>query len=694
MYMTNYLKKLNLALLLLLLLALASPAFAAKESGDKSSSVAETVKLKSDSAEETEYVFVPPKVTMKESSQLKKAFEKRWFKRRALIEKGNLAGARQVISEIGEEMINNGIVNLPDFSSALIVEARDALKKGLKKRAIRLGEFATQLSPKMSRFYFDLSDIHFSNNNFVKGLNVYFQGFRVRSNNFMESVLFKTNMLIFLIKIIISFSMIFTVLLSLKYFKLFLHDISDAFPKSLKMTIVRLYAVVFYLLPFFLNIGIFWQFIYLIILAFIYCTKKEKYILYAIVAVLAVIPFLLNSIFGTYQFLNEPTVNHIYQANQGTWYQETEKNLKDMLRDARSYNAQLKDMRKDAPTLSKDEFKKPMDTSDILLSLGLINKKRGDYASAEKYYLKGLAKNPNSYEFNINLGNIYYSLYRTEEAEKRYNDALKINPDSGIVHYNLHKLFLRKRKDKLTDIERAEKEFKMAMELAPDVVQYYSEILKDSSQNFNRKVIDEQVNNDSYRVRYNKFISRKKDVASSLLPFKIKGIRVSHISFVAIILFSLMLFLQLLNKSYAFTTVCQKCGGPVCYRCQRTIKDNKLCSQCYYIIVKREGADPKSKITKMLQIKNYVANRVFTTRLISFFLLGAGHILKGLTIRGTVFLLLFLTCAVGLLFPDTSISDIYITGESKAFFTLGNYAIVTIFTLIYIIGIRDIFRSE
>ena len=81
---------------------------------------------------------------------------------------------------------------------------------------------------------------------------------------------------------------------------------------------------------------------------------------YSIVILLLIVPKLVMTTLEVYSFINTDEVENIYQANQGTWYLETEKNLEKMLN------------------------KHPGDT-DLLLSLGLMSKRRRDFGLAKDY---------------------------------------------------------------------------------------------------------------------------------------------------------------------------------------------------------------------------------------------------------------------------------------------------------------------
>ncbi len=85
-------------------------------------------------------------------------------------------------------------------------------------------------------------------------------------------------------------------------------------------------------------------------------------------------------------------------------------------------------------------------------------RKRSD--EAEKEYREAIRLNPNLAEAHNGLGLLLYDLKRYEEAEKEYREALKINPNYTEAHNNLGNLL-----DDLKRYEEAEKEYKEALKL-------------------------------------------------------------------------------------------------------------------------------------------------------------------------------------------------------------------------------------
>ena len=70
--------------------------------------------------------------------------------------------------------------------------------------------------------------------------------------------------------------------------------------------------------------------------------------------------------------------------------------------------------------LTKENKKKP-NNADTLNYLGFTTRKLGDFENGEKYYLEGLAVEPNHIGINEYLGELYVVTNRIELAKERFN---------------------------------------------------------------------------------------------------------------------------------------------------------------------------------------------------------------------------------------------------------------------------------
>ena len=70
--------------------------------------------------------------------------------------------------------------------------------------------------------------------------------------------------------------------------------------------------------------------------------------------------------------------------------------------------------------LTKSNIKKP-NSADTLNYLGFTTRKLGDFSNGEKYYLQGLAIEPNHKGINEYLGELYVATNRIDLAKERLN---------------------------------------------------------------------------------------------------------------------------------------------------------------------------------------------------------------------------------------------------------------------------------
>jgi tetratricopeptide (TPR) repeat protein len=87
-----------------------------------------------------------------------------------------------------------------------------------------------------------------------------------------------------------------------------------------------------------------------------------------------------------------------------------------------------KSYKKALKLLTKSNLKKP-NHADTLNYLGFTTRKLGDYKNGEKYYLQGLALEPNHIGINEYLGELYVVTNRYDLAKERLNVLKSCNCD-------------------------------------------------------------------------------------------------------------------------------------------------------------------------------------------------------------------------------------------------------------------------
>ena len=194
-----------------------------------------------------------------------------------------------------------------------------------------------------------------------------------------------------------------------------------------------------------------------------YATKREKQFILVFLIVLVYLPFFLRS---SSSFLDgEPSdiILEMNQVNHEDWGKREEEKLRAWL------------------------VTHPGD-SEVLFSLGLVEKRQGHYLEAEEYYRRAIQQDPRFSEAFSNLGNVYLARKQTSSAIASYQQANDIHPNRGAYYYNLYRAYAQE-----TFLSgKTDRAFQRARQLDPQLVDYYTNIdSPNRPPNFNRLVIDE-----------------------------------------------------------------------------------------------------------------------------------------------------------------------------------------------------------
>ena len=94
---------------------------------------------------------------------------------------------------------------------------------------------------------------------------------------------------------------------------------------------------------------------------------------------------------------------------------------------------------------------------------GMAMMEAGDARNAEKRFREALTLNPRNGKAHIALGNTLEAAGNNDEAMSHYNDAIRLDPSSATGHVNAGNIFLKR-----NDHARAISEFELALKLEPD----------------------------------------------------------------------------------------------------------------------------------------------------------------------------------------------------------------------------------
>jgi hypothetical protein len=112
----------------------------------------------------------------------------------------------------------------------------------------------------------------------------------------------------------------------------------------------------------------------------------------------------------------------------------------------------------------------------------------------------------------------------------------------------------------------------------------------------------------------------------------------------------LALGLSGLRRALGASRVCERCGRPVCRRCDRELGvGSALCQQCINVFARKAVVVPRAKVLKQLEIERGELWQQRVSYVLGLVVGGAGHLFVGRPVRGALYAFVFLFALFGLL---------------------------------------------
>jgi len=533
-----------------------------------------------------------------------------WLRRKDLINKGKTIIGSKELEEIYQIQLDKGIRNLPIFATLLVREGLEASAMGAFEEAVALCDAAKMLAPGLPYGYFALARVYWSQDKFRfdRVLAEYLKGFVASIKNFKLTFIEFTDFFFLIGQSILLAFLLYSFILFLKYFPSFMEGLARNFKAQVFQIILAIIKIVAILLPFFLQLSFVWAFMYWSLVFWVYLEKRERFMLGLFLILVIYTPWAMDICSNYLDSSANPYLN-IYQANEETW----DHGLKeDLIRRLQAH---------------------PNDTK-VLFTLGLINKREGNYPRAEYYYKRVISNDSSAAEALTNLANVYLAMGNADQAIAMNRKAIDLNPQKASFHFNLH----RANSKKSIDLIKTDPSIQRATELNPRLIQHY---LKIETGNMNRFLIDETLST----------MSLWKDGIYDLMeqwadPRVIASAWIKPLSgrwgFISPLLFlCTMVVFSILTRRRGDLRKCPLCGTPSRQVYSRRIGGDYICLGCYRLFVKKEGLTPKLKTKRMAQVRAYRRKEGVVSKLLSLFSLGGGHVWRSYTIRGVVLLFIF-----------------------------------------------------
>ncbi|MCK5553179.1 MAG: tetratricopeptide repeat protein, partial [Deltaproteobacteria bacterium] len=497
-----------------------------------------------------------------------------WLLRKDLISRGKTIIGSKELEEIHRVQLDKGIRNLPIFATLLVREGFEALKRGAFEEAVALCNAAKTLSPRLPYGYFALAWVYWSQSKLRvdRVIAEYLRGFVASIKNFRLAFTTFADLFLLIGQSILLAFLLFSFILFLKYFPSFIAGLTRNFKAQVFQVTVAIIKMLAILLPFFLQLNFLWAFMYWSLLFWVYMEKRERVMVGLFLILVVYVPWTMD-VCSNFLDQSAPPLLSIYEANEETW----DHGLKeDLIRRVQA---------------------NPRDTK-ILFTLGLINKREGNYSKAEYYYKQVLSNDSSAAEAMTNLANAYLAMGSVDEAIALNSKAIELNSQKASFYFNLY----RANSKKSTALIRTDVSIQKATELNPKLIDHY---LKIESANMNRFVIDETLSAlNLWKAGIYDFVGKWTD------PVGLVSVWVRPLTgrwgFVSPLVFLIMMVAVLIvAKRKGGMRKCPLCGSPSRQIYPRRVEGDFICAGCHRLFVKKETLAPKLKVKKTAQVRAY-----------------------------------------------------------------------------------------
>jgi len=368
--------------------------------------------------------------------------------------------------------------------------------------------------------------------------------------------------------------------------------------------------------PFFLGLGWMWLFVLWVLVFWIYGRRSDRVVTLVLLGLLLLLPLGIRFHSSLLFSLEGNGIPEILRANNGAWNGDLHRKLVNL------------------------NQAHPQDP-DILLSLGLVEKRMGKWSEAEQRFLQLLQLDPRSAAGLNNLGNLLLVTGRPDQAVEAYQNAARLEPSRAEPPYNLGQAYLLTLR-----MKEAEGEFQQAQRLQPQKISYHTSI---SSRNPNRLVMDWTI--DPLQVWKRLWIPNleRERIARGFWEILWNGIPLEHGEIAMAGLFLLLGGIHLASRRFSLIRSCERCGTLLCSRCSQSRVIGNQCVQCLNAFTANSNADPKVIRKKRAAVARYQSRLNFLPQRLSWILPGAGHLMRGRTGEGILYffvLFLFLSRAI------------------------------------------------
>ncbi len=543
----------------------------------------------------------------------KDEIERAWFAHREFLDQGDWEKSRAELEKVYQWKLDQGVRNHYAYALALIRESQRAGEKEIGVVPSELLNYAERMAPDFSEVHRARagllgSQIFSSLGNATQSAWSWFRGIFLSFFNQEEALPRLANLTFW---VLLSFFLTFagfSISLFFRHYFSFTHHLRHLIRLRIGSIPLTILSFLFLFSPLFLDLGWMWLFVLWILAFWTYGGRADRMTTLVLLGLLLLLPTGIRFHASLFHSLTGNGVPEILQANTGAWNDELYQKLLQMNQE------------------------NPQDY-DVLMAVGLVEKRMGRYAEAEQRFSRGTQLAPASSAFN-NLGNVFLITNRLDLAMEAYQQAARLDPSRAETYYNLGQAYLLKLR-----LKEAEAQFQRAKGLHPLKISYHTSI---ASKNPNRVVIDRTL--DPVEVWRKVLTSNPESdrIAQSLWIFLWKGIPLEHGEMAIAALLGLLALVHLGSRKISPIRHCERCGGLICPLCTPFKGSGTQCVPCQNAFAANPTADPDVVRKKRAEVARYQTSVHALPQRLSWVLPGVGHLMRGRSMEGVVYLFILI----------------------------------------------------
>ncbi|WP_434389388.1 hypothetical protein [Melittangium boletus] len=593
-----------------------------------------------------------------------------WTRWRTAVESMDKDGAAKAQAELVALKQEVGAMDIDAFSMALIRAAEGRRKGHDEAGALRLVEEAAIISPNLPYVRLALAQAYAERD--PTGVGAYTRELKAAATALLRDPRYRRPALADLGTAVLVALMATTVVvvgvLFLRRVRYLLHDFHHLFPRgTARWQSTALAALLLLGTPLAMRWGLVPVLLIALASVAFYLTRTERAVAAVLIALTALVPLAAGRLAQSAAFAGT-VAEDIYVLERGGF-----------------------DAEPVAERVRERHEKKQAGFAE-LFALGRFEARRGQLPEALVHYKAAANSRPSHAALMTNLGNALLASGDEDSAARLYIEAMSADPSLVAPPFNLAEVY-RRRAAVAPDSEisaqnqRASEALATAARLDPVLLRDWNRP-PDDRLLMNRLLLSPPLPRADLPTIEEPVVAQR---VEEQLSRRLLG-RTGFVAWGLALLGTLGAFgLGFAAQTMKTSRECEKCGRPVCRRCDKELGvASKTCAQCVNVFSRRVVVEARVRARKHIEIER---NRRWGSRLsyvLGALVSGAGHVFHGFALRGALYAFLFLLAVAGVLLRSGVFRAPY--GEVPLVFKL---APVLLFLIpLHLLTLRGLYRRQ